>query len=293
MDIHNLPDIDEIVVSSLELFEKEGLPDLDLSGFKRPLVVGSGNAASTGKILFDKKDAVFGDESNFEKKLEFVDGVIVISASGMKASPSITSKAMEKGLPVWLLTCNPDAPAKEHADKVIVSPKLVEPYTYNTSTYLGMLLSQTKENPRQILDFIREKVDPLIPELNHYEAFFLIVPNEFDSARDLFLTKFDELFGPMLNGRCFTPEQAKHARTLVSSPTEMFISFGYDNKDFGDSKLNIPLPANAGPAALMAIGYYVIGKIQKQNPPYFKDSIESYAKKASEIFGQDIKPIVD
>ena len=32
---------------------------------------------------------------------------------------------------------------------------------------------------------------------------------------------------------------------------------------------------------------------EKQNEPYFKNNIEAYAKKASELFGQEIKPIVD
>ena len=59
MDINNLPDLDEVVVSALKLFIKEKLPTLELGGFSKPLVVGSGNAAVTGRVLFSETDAVF------------------------------------------------------------------------------------------------------------------------------------------------------------------------------------------------------------------------------------------
>jgi len=43
----------------------------------------------------------------------------------------------------------------------------------------------------------------------------------------------------------------------------------------------------------MAIGYYIIGKIQRANPPYFKNNIEQYMKKASKTFGHKLNPIVE
>jgi len=111
----------------------------------------------------------------------------------------------------------------------------------------------------------------------------------------LFLTKFDELFGPMINGRVFTIEQTKHAKTVVPSDKEFFIGLGYNNKSFGkkQNRLNITLPKKAGPATVMAIGYYIIGHIQKQHPDYFKNHITNYTRQASKMFGSTIKPIVD
>ena len=59
-------------------------------------------------------------------------------------------------------------------------------------------------------------------------------------------------------------------------------------------KLIIPLPPNAGPAAIMAIGYYVIGKLQEGKPQCFKQNIASYIKKAnSKAFGKGLKVIVE
>ena len=43
----------------------------------------------------------------------------------------------------------------------------------------------------------------------------------------------------------------------------------------------------------MAIAYFVIGKIQKDQPPWFKNNIAAYCQKASRIFKQEIKPIVE
>ena len=111
----------------------------------------------------------------------------------------------------------------------------------------------------------------------------------------MFLTKFDELFGPLVSARVFTFEQTKHATTVVGSERELFISLGCDNGVFGHerARLQVPLPPNAGYGAMMAIGYYVIGRLQSQYPPWFKNSLSTYCAKASAVFGQTISPIVD
>jgi hypothetical protein len=52
------------------------------------------------------------------------------------------------------------------------------------------------------------------------------------------------------------------------------------------------MPEGGSYGAMMAIGYYVIGQIQKQLPPYYKDRIAAYTKETSEAFGNTITPIV-
>ena len=56
--IDTIPDLDVAVLGALELFQKEKLPRIEIS-YKRPLVVGSGNAEATGRIIFEDTDAVF------------------------------------------------------------------------------------------------------------------------------------------------------------------------------------------------------------------------------------------
>jgi hypothetical protein len=296
LDKSKLLDLDECVVNALELFIKKGLPKLDLGDFKRTLVVGSGNAAATGRIISEDRDVVLADESSYEKKIDAIpdiDGAVVISASGGKHAPVIAYNLKKKGIKVILITNNPEAPAKKYADKVYVFSKNTEPYTYNTSTYMGMILAKTGEDPKKILEFIRKNIDKIkLPDFKKYKGYYIMVPEKFEGIAKMFHTKFTELFGRNIARDVETFEYSKHATTVVPS-NELFISFGKENGNIGKEKLFIPLPKNADYGAMMAIGYYVIGKIQKSYPSWFKDNIEEYCKRASKTFGQEIKPIVE
>ncbi len=300
--INNLPDLDIAVLGALELFQKEKLPQLNelKNRFQRPLAVGSGNAEATGKIIFKDVDAIFASESNFEDKLKnisAIDGVIIISASGGKHAPFVAKKSKEFKKEIILITNNQNAPAKEFVEKenIFVFPKNREPYTYNTSTYLGMILATTGENPQEIQNFIENQISNLyFPDFSKYDKYFLIVPPQFSGIIRMLEVKFIELFGRTVARDVETSEYMKHAVTVVPSQ-ELFISFGQKNFLWGDpdERFFVPLPLNANYGAMMAIGYYVIGQIQKAHPPYFKQHLIEYTKKASEIFGEEIKPIVE
>jgi hypothetical protein len=297
--LQDLPDLDVVTLGALELFCAAKLPAVNFKQFKRPLVVGSGNAAVTGKLLFDDVDAILADESSYLLKLKHfpaIDGAFLLSASGSKHAVLIAQALEARGISAVLLTNNPSAPAAAFVKAVHVFPKNREPYTYNTSTYMGMILSKTKEDPEAIHDFILQNIEPIVPsDLSSYEAFYLILPEHFTNVREMFQTKFDELFGPRVVGRIFTYEQTKHAKTVIPLERELFISFGVRNMFFGsdEHRLYVPLPDGASYAAMMAIGYYVIGQIQKQLPPYYKERIEAYAKETSAAFGSTISPIVE
>ena len=290
--LKNIPALETYVLGALELFQKEKLPKINIK-FKRPMVVGSGNAEATGRIIFRDKDAIFASESNYEnklKKIKNIDGDILISASGGKHAPIIAKKAKQLKKKVILLTNNPNAEAKKYANQTHIFPKNKEPYTYNTSTYMGMILGETKENPKKIHDFIQKKIAKIkIPKHN---KFYILVPTKFSGIIRMIQVKFIELFGRQVARDVETIEYIKHATTVVPS-NELFISFGDKNTKYGKNKLFIPLPKNSGYGAMMAISYYVVGKIQKQQPDYFKKNIEAYMKKASKIFGKKMSPIVE
>jgi hypothetical protein len=299
---YSLPDLHHVVLDALRLFTSKGVPHLHLGNYRRPIVVGSGNAANTGKILFHDKDAIFGDESNFKEELlaiHAIDGAILISASGGKHAPIIAKFLRKKNIETRLLTCTADCPAKKFIDpdKFFLFPEQREPYTYNVSTYLGMILGKTKEDPAKILRFIEKEVAPKINDarMQKFHSFFIIVPERFDAIREMLAIKFDELFGPKISKRVYTFEQTKHAKTVVPSSTELFISFGEPNKTFGDerARLLIPLPKDADYGAMMAISYYVVGRLQAQHPPWFKQNIVEYCKKSSKDFGMKITPVVE
>jgi len=305
-NLNSLIDLDVCVLNALDLFAdpKTVFPRPNLARFKRPLVVGSGNAIATGKIIFDDKDAVLADEGTFQNKLDAVadiDGVALFSASGGKHAPIIAEAVKPKGLPVVLFTSNPSSMAKDYVDETYVFPSLPEPYTYNTSTYMGMMMASLVEDPKaeaaKIRAYIKDVIDPTLAAYDKkpggFEAYYLLVPEQFELIRIMFATKFVELFGRRVARDVFTWEQSKHATTVVDAPSELFIAFGRENDSFGTDRLNIPLPDDCSYPAIMAIGYYVIGKIQAQKPAWFKQGVGPFVERASKLFGQTIKPLVE
>ncbi len=303
--VRNIPNLDICVLAALELFSSAKIPIIKVP-YKRPMVVGSGNAAATGKILFEKTDAVFADESTFEiklKNIKKIDGVVLISASGSKHAPIIAKSAKRYKKHVTLITNTKDSQAHKFLDMKhkydeYLFPKNREPYTYNTSTYMGPILGLTKEDPKKIMQFIKSKVDKVkLPPFKKYKGYYLAVPEQFEGVIRLLNVKFIELFGRKISRDIETFEYIPHATTVVPS-NELFITFGHklDKKAkplISKNHLHIPLPKNADYAAMMAIGYYVIGKIQASHPAWFKQNIQGYMKKASKVFGKQMKAIVE
>ncbi|OGL78590.1 hypothetical protein A3J43_00945 [Candidatus Uhrbacteria bacterium RIFCSPHIGHO2_12_FULL_54_23] len=302
-DLASLPDLDVAVLAALELFQKAPLPQMDLSAYRRPLVVGSGNAEATGRIVFQDIDAVFASESNYEDKLKRmsdIDGVVLVSASGEKHAPLIAKTAKQYGKPVTLITNTPRSTASQvldlkHADQEYVFPKNREPYTYNTSTYMGMILGATREDPAAIYAFLQKRIASMeFPDFSRYNKFFLILPPHLSGIARMLQVKFIELFGRRIARDVETSEYMRHATTVVPSD-ELFISFGVENATWGkpENRFHVPLPEGAGYVAMMAVGYYVIGQIQKQHLPYFKEHLAAYTTEVSELFGHTIAPIVE
>ena len=294
----NLPSLSQCTLGALELFSEEGLPDVKIKEFKRPLIVGSGNAIVTAKVLYRDQDAIFADETNYKSALDKnCDGVLVFSASGGKHAPIIAEEAKKRGKGVQLITCTSSSQAEEIVGKenTIVTKKNREPYTYNTSTYMGWIFAKTRESPDSIREFILNNVKPSVSsKLENYNGFLLVTPDQFSSLNQLFEVKFIELFGRKVARDVKSYEELKHAITVVPSETELCISFGQGEIDFTGDKLNIPLPENCGPAAMMAIGYYVIGLIQEQHPQYFKNNIKNYVERNSKgKFGKALSVIVN
>jgi hypothetical protein len=293
----DLPDLDEVVLGALSYLEALDLPAVPVDRHTHPLVVGSGNAYQTGRILFRNVDATFVEEGNFEAVMEhcFHDAVYIVSASGSKHALTLAERAVHAGVPVYLITNMSDSPAgmllgEEHT---YVFPHIREPYTYNTSTYVSMLYGGTGVSPRRVRTYLETVVEPLLTHLGEYDAFLMILPPEFADVRKMYEVKFDELFGPHILGRAVTTEELKHAKTVVTSEKQCFISFG-ETTEYGNPgrRITIPLMDDAIHAEVVALGYYVIGKVQKANPSYYKDNIAAYVKEASAMFGHTIPIIV-
>ena len=293
----NIPNLDQIVLKSLDFFQKNPPQDLDLKKFKLTFVVGSGNALNTGKLIFSKQAAIFADESNFKSVIEsyreiiekkLITQAVIISASGEKDSVWETELANEYGLETTLLTCKPNSSAAQIADHVLAYQSIAEPYTYNTSTYLGMILSSTKEDPVVIKDFVDNLALP--ENFKDYQSYAFVLPDEYLHIAPMINIKGDELFGPHLTVRACAEGHARHAKFVHPWERELVMSFGLDNKYFGhpDHRLKIDLPESTNFGMIMALTYYICGQIQAVKPPYFKENIVNFCNDyGPKAYGKD------
>lgn len=296
MIYNNLSNLDKTVLEALQFFKKNKPCKLTLRPFLFPIVVGSGNAYNTAKLIFSSQKAIIANESNFKKILKnyhdlirkkIIKEVFVISASGEKDSIWEIKLAKKYNLKTILLTCNDQSSAAKLADRVILYNKLPEPYTYNVSTYLGMLLSVSQEEVTIIMKFLNNLK---LPDFKKFKSYAFILPDDFADIAPMLEIKRDELFGPNLSLRAFSFGQARHAKFVNNSAQELVISLG-PNKYFGleKNRLEINLPLKSGNGLIMALTYYIIGKIQAIKTPYFKKNIANFCLTGPKAYGE-VKP---
>lgn len=297
-DENNLLSLDEVVLWALELFENTKLPNIDISDFKRPLVFWSWNAITTAKIIFSRIDALFCDETNFLEYLERnIDWVVIMSASWEKHASISAEIAKSRWIKTKLITCNESSTAWDilWKENTFITPKNREPYTYNTSTYLWWVLAYTWEDSKEIKYFIKNTIDPILEKIDfsNYDSYLFVTPDKFSLVNQLFIVKFIELFGRKIARDVFSYEQIKHAITVVSHEKELAISFWEWEFFYKWNSLKIPLPDNCWLWTMIAIWYYLVGKIQNSYPQYFKESIWRYIEDLNKTsFWKNLKVVV-
>ncbi|MDD2680505.1 MAG: hypothetical protein PHE20_00195 [Patescibacteria group bacterium] len=279
-----LDSINITTLKALEYFRSVKIPRLDLKKYPFPIVVGSGNALNAGMAIFGQQKAVFASESNFKeilkryrdliKKKQISHGII-ISASGEKDSVWEIKAAHKAGLKTVLLTCSSESSAAKIAEEVHVFPKLAEPYTYNTSTYLAMFLASGQEKVAMIEKYILTLKLP--KNFKKYRAYAFILPDELAAIAPMLEIKKSELFGSNVSLRAFSYGESRHAKFVIQSKDELVISFG-KNIYFGHPQHRLELipPKTAGKAWVMAVSYFLIGLIQNSKPDYYRQNIKKF-----------------
>lgn len=294
----NIPNLDLVVMWALELFSLGNTFSFWEFWFKKPVVIWSGNAKNTSRIIYENTNAIFADENNYKESInmEWVDWVVIFSASWWKHAPIIAKYAVSKNLQVKLITCNSenDTNLIIWKENVLVTPKNKEPYTYNTSTYMWWVLAKTNENPAQIINFIENKLDKLLPkDFYSYDWFLFVIPNKFAIIAPLIDVKFIELFGRNIARDIKTFEELKHAITVIPNKKELCIKFWNEEIYYSWDEINISLPEDLWLAWFMAVWYYIVWKIQSQFPAYFKDNIWKYISGLNKSdFWKNMKVIV-
>lgn len=298
--MNEIATLDQIVLKTLDFFADNTPPAFDVSVYNLPFVVGSGNAYNTGLILFSDNSAIFTDESNFKKivssydsaiKSKMITQAVVISASGGKDSVWEIELAKKNGLSTTLLTTKAESDAAKIADNVFVFKSIPEPYTYNTSTYMGMIMASTKEDPQAIKDYILSLKFPV--NFGDYKAYSFVLPDRFGQVCPMLEIKKSELFGPKISLRAFSQGHARHAKFVIRDKEELVISVGQKNEYFGhpDSRWDIFPTESINFAGIMAFTYYIVGKIQSAKPQYFKENIKNYVEDyGPKAYGSNTKP---
>lgn len=293
MNYNNLPNLNETVLAALDLFCQKRPPRLTLKNADAYLAAGSAGAARASRLIFAGKNCFFGDESDFRSvlrtyrpfiKRRVIKEAFVVSSSGEKDSLWQIKSAQKSGLKTTLLTCNADSRGARLADRSLIFDKVPEPYSYNSSTYLGMILGVTKEDPGMIRRFIASLALP--KKFKKYSFFTFILPDGFQPIAEMINTKDDELFGPYSSLRAYTFGEARHAKFICRSEKELVISLG-PNPYFGPKgnrwEIKLPLQAKAG--FVLALSYYLVGLIQGSKPPYFKKDIARYCQDGPKAYG--------
>jgi hypothetical protein len=158
------------------------------------------------------------------------------------------------------------------------------------------VLAYTWENPTNIKNFIQDKIDSIIEknDFSKYDSYVLVTPDKFAPVNQLFIVKFIELFGRKIARDVFSYEQMKHAITVVPNEKELFVSFGEWDFYCNWKQIHFPLPADCDLWWIMAIGYYVIWKMQNSYQQYFKENIWNYISDVNKTdFWKGLKVIVD
>ncbi len=295
----NILSLDEIVLWALELFEITNLKKINIAGFKKILIAGSGNAIVTAKIIFSEIDAIYCDETSFDKNTnKDFDLLVILSASWEKHATMFAKKSIKKWIKTLLITCNENSSAWKilWKENTIITLKNKEPYTYNVSTYMWWIIAYTWEKATEIKKFIQEIIDPILKKIDFskYDSYILITPDNFSLVNQLFIVKFIELFGRKIARDVFSYEQMKHATTVIPHNGELCITFWEWEIIFKWNKLNFPLPKECWLWTIMAIWYYIIWKIQNSYPQYFKDNIWDYINNLNKTeFWKGLKVIVE
>ncbi len=264
----------------LETVELPSLPHIPSCA----LAVGSGNAAATARVLFPT--ALHATESSYTQLLPHVKTVLVVSASGAKHAPLIVRTAREAGKRVLLVTTRQDAPAAAFASRVIRTPALDEPYSYNVSTYAGMLALLREDHAWRSVPRYAKRLDaftlPVRPRM-----ITIVVPDAAFWMIPFLLTKGDELFAARLPLRVFTLSELMHAKTIIPHPREVFLLLGVKSPFFLKDRLvlRVPFPS-ASHAVHLLMAYAVIGRIQEIMPDWFGRHIAAYTARLHQIFGR-------
>lgn len=217
--------LDYYAQKTLENLDKWQYPDLNFQKTSRNVFMGSGDAANTAKIFAQNFGGcgltVVNYKSFFENNPETDLNIFIVNASGGKDGVTMAQWLTERGWHPALITSNPEPPAGKFLNPkdIYVFPAIVEPPTYNVSTYAAMLFGVLKED----LDPIKSKLKELtVPDLRKYKFIFFLAEDKYEIIAKMATRKIAEtLAGLGANGGGYS--NAAHGMLLQPNADRLVV----------------------------------------------------------------------
>ncbi len=260
MDSKKTEKLDYYAQKTLDGLSGWTYPALALEKTSRNVFMGSGDAANTAKILAQNFGGigltVVNFRSFFENNPEKNLNVYIVNASGGKDGVVMAEWLVGHGWQPKLITSNPEPPAGKFLkpDNIYVFPAIVEPPTYNVSTYAAMLYGILKED----IGGLKETLETLkIPNLRTYKYVFFLASDKYEIVAKMASRKVAEtLSGVGANGGGFS--NAAHGMLL--QPNKDRLVFCLNTKYDGPGN-TYELNIDSYLGLLLAV-HYIVGKNQ-------------------------------
>jgi len=252
--------LDYYVWQTLENLPKWEYPKFEIKKSSRNVFVGSGDADNTGRILaqnfggcgFSVVDYKLFFENNPEKDLD----VYIVNASGAKDGVKMAQWLTENNWRPKLITSNPEPPAGKFLkpEDIFVFPAIMEPPTYNVSTYAAMLYGILKKD----VSGLKEKIESLkVPDLRKYKFIFFLADDKYEIIGRMAKRKIAETLDG-IGADAGGYSNAAHGMLLQPNPDRLVFCLNCKYDGAGDTyELN-----GDSYLGLLLCMHYIIGKNQ-------------------------------
>ena len=291
--------LDYYVRKALDFFEENKNPTLEPPKSTHSLVVGSQTGLLAGRIIYRFADRSFSHakevlaQCEIDAKRNVLEDVTIVSATGSRQVVPIAGYALEKGLRVNAILCNPNSELKKNfGDKIndIAFQAIEEPPTINTSTYGSMIQAVTQENLSEIRQVIESREEPE-GGYDQFKAFSVIFTDRMPEVAEMVDWKLrGENIGRCIGSISTHLTNYMHGAAINDAKKELYIAMGLSKEEKEvfeqmlepvptERKYYIDVPDDFGPLGFMLLGYSVVGQIQK-NYPGFQNNIGIYKQRA-------------
>jgi len=235
-------------------------PEIKIKRSSRNIFVGAGDADNTGRILAQNFGgagfSVVDYKRFFENDPERDHEIYIVNASGAKDGIKMAQWLTENGYQPKLITSNPEPPAGKFLkpEDVFVFPAIIEPPTYNVSTYAAMLYGVLKEN----ITGLSEKLAGLkAPDLRKYKFVFFLTDDKYEIVGRIAKRKIAETLAG-LGADAGGYSNAAHGMLLQPNPDRLVVTLNCKYDGSGDV---YALEGDSYLELILSI-HYIIGKNQ-------------------------------